>query len=148
MGKRTVRYQAAIIRNDCILLIKHHEYAKDRDYWIIPGGGIEDNETETECVIREVKEETGLNVTIKQLLIDEPGIPGGIYKRLKTYWCIPESGEAYPGIEPEFEPGQGYAITDVRWYDLKNEATWGEKINSDPFTYPLLKRIKTALGYL
>jgi 8-oxo-dGTP pyrophosphatase MutT (NUDIX family) len=80
---RTTRYQGAVIRNDRMLLIKHHEYATGHGYWVIPGGGREDGETEEECVIREVKEETHLNVRVEQLLLDEPGHPGGVYQRLK-----------------------------------------------------------------
>ncbi len=144
---RTTRYQGAIVRNDHILLINHHEYASGHDYWVIPGGGREDGETEEESVIREVREETHLNVTVKQLLLDEPGYPGGVYQRLKTYLCVPMAGEAYPGYEPEFEAAEGYAITEVGWFDLRDEATWGEKVVTDPFTYPLLQRIRAALGY-
>ena len=144
---RTTRYQGAIIRNDHVLLIKHREHATGHDYWVIPGGGREDGETEEECVIREVKEETHLDVTVKQLLLDEPGHPGDVYQRLKTYLCIPMAGEAYPGYEPEFEASEAYAITEVGWFDLRDEATWGEKVVTDPFTYPLLQRIRAALGY-
>jgi ADP-ribose pyrophosphatase YjhB (NUDIX family) len=144
---RTIRYQGAIVRNDHILLIKHREYASGEDYWIIPGGGREDSETEEECVEREVKEETHLNVTVERLLLDEPGHPDEAYPRLKTYLCIPMAGEARPGYEPESEAAEHYAITEVGWFDLRDETTWGAKVIADPFTYPLLQRIRTVLGY-
>lgn len=46
--------------------------------WIVPGGHIERGETMRECVVREVKEETGLDVTNVRFLgaddgIDPPG---------------------------------------------------------------------------
>jgi ADP-ribose pyrophosphatase YjhB (NUDIX family) len=34
----------------------------DNDLWSIPGGGMEIGETVTDCVIRETKEETGLDI--------------------------------------------------------------------------------------
>jgi hypothetical protein len=37
---RTIRYQAAIIRGEDILLIKHREHGNGRAYWLLPGGGI------------------------------------------------------------------------------------------------------------
>lgn len=144
---RIIRYQGAIIRHDHILLIKHSEYASGDDYWVIPGGGREDGETEEECVKREMREETHLNVAVKQLLLDEPGHPDEVYQRLKTYLCIPMAGQAYPGYEPESEAAEQYAITEVGWFDLRDETTWGAKVVTDPFTYPLLQRIQTVLGY-
>ena len=144
---RITRYQGAVIRDDHMLLIKHREYARGLDYWVIPGGGREDGETEQECVRREVKEETHLDVRVEQLLLDEPGHPDGVYQRFKTYLCIPMAGEAHPGHEPEFGAEEGYAIVDVRWVDLRHEATWSEKVVTDPYTYPQLQRIRAVLGY-
>ncbi len=144
---RIIRYQGAIIRNDHILLIKHSEYASGHDYWVIPGGGREDGETEEECVKREMKEETHLNVTVKRLLLDEPGRPDEAYPRFKTYLCIPMGGEPHPGHEPEPEAAERYAITEVGWFNLRDETTWGSKVTANPFTYPRLQRIRMTLGY-
>ena len=51
---RTTRYQAAIMRGEEILLIKHQEHKTGNAYWVLPGGGIEDGETEIQCIQREV----------------------------------------------------------------------------------------------
>lgn len=45
-----------------LLLLKR----RDIPVWVLPGGGIELNETPEEAAVREVKEETGLDVTIKR----------------------------------------------------------------------------------
>ncbi len=37
-----------------------HRRKEGREYWVFPGGGIEEGETPKEAVIREVKEETNL----------------------------------------------------------------------------------------
>lgn len=39
---------------------------RDVPVWVIPGGGIDDGETPEEAVVREVKEETGLDVSVKR----------------------------------------------------------------------------------
>ncbi len=44
----------------------------DRDFWNLPGGGVEHNETPWQAVVREVKEEVGLDVVVSKLL--------GVYK--------------------------------------------------------------------
>ena len=42
---RKTRYQAAILRGDQILMIRHREHADGRTYWVLPGGGIEAGES-------------------------------------------------------------------------------------------------------
>lgn len=49
-----------------ILLVRQHHDGKD--IWMVPGGGIEDDENAAEAAIREVKEETGLDIGIDGLL--------------------------------------------------------------------------------
>jgi 8-oxo-dGTP diphosphatase len=145
---RTIRYQGAILRDHHILLIKHRHHADGRAYWVIPGGGIEEGETEQQCVRREMREETHLEVRVERLLLDEPAPTRGVYVRHKTYLCAPLAGEARPGHEPEPEVEAMYAITDVGWFDLRDESAWDKLVLPDPITYPLLKRIRQALGYL
>ena len=43
-------------------------HRRDHDLWNLPGGGLEKNESPWEGVVREVKEETGLDVEVKKLI--------------------------------------------------------------------------------
>ncbi len=43
-------------------------HRRDMDMWNLPGGGVESGELPTEAVIREVKEETGLDVVVQRLV--------------------------------------------------------------------------------
>ena len=144
---RTTRYQAAIMRDDEILLIKHQEHKTEQVYWLLPGGGMGDGETETQCIQREVREETNLKVKIVGLLLDE--VPHHederTYQRFKTYLCYPITTQAFPGYEPEPDVAALYAITDVGWYNINDETTWDEVIINDQITAPLLRRIRKAL---
>ena len=54
----------AVIRHDHRLLL----VTDDGDYWYSPGGRMEPTETLPECVAREVHEETGLRVTVGDIL--------------------------------------------------------------------------------
>ena len=49
---------------DCVLL----SHRRDLDLWNLPGGGVESRELPTEAVVRETKEETGLDVVIERLV--------------------------------------------------------------------------------
>lgn len=49
-------------QNKEVLLIQNPKW-KDGTYWMAPGGGIEDGETEEDAARREVQEELGINIT-------------------------------------------------------------------------------------
>jgi len=142
-----IRYQGAIIRDHDILLLKQVEHASGRSYWQIPGGRIEPNETEEQCVQREMLEETGLHVQVHSLLLDEPSTPGAIYKRWKTYRCAILACEARPGSEPEAVYADAYSFIEVGWFDLRDMATWDGRLGAASFIVAWLQRIQEALGY-
>ena len=60
------RATAIIIRDGKLLLI--HRQKPGRDYYALPGGGVYLEESFEEACIREVKEETGLDVLALQLV--------------------------------------------------------------------------------
>jgi 8-oxo-dGTP diphosphatase len=144
---RIIRYQGAIIQDDQLLLIQHREHASGRTYWVLPGGGREVGESEEDCVRREMFEETGLKIAVERLLMEDADLPEGIYQRYKTYLCRVISGEAKPGYEPEEEAASWYAITQVRWFDLRDPVSWLGELEQDKFTLPLVQRIRVILGY-
>lgn len=144
---RGTRVQGAIIRHDHILLIQNRHHATGRTYWLLPGGGVDGDETEEECLIREMKEETNLDVRVERLIVDEPLQPDGLYNRQKTYLCRPIAGVAKPGYEPEPEAAAEYSINAVQWLDLQDDSGWDERIREDPFTFPQLERLRVLLGY-
>ncbi|QWC00637.1 NUDIX hydrolase [Mycoplasmatota bacterium] len=62
ISKNSYHSSRAIIKDeDQVLLL----YSKKLDYYMLPGGRIEKNESPEDCVVREVKEETGLDVIIE-----------------------------------------------------------------------------------
>jgi 8-oxo-dGTP diphosphatase len=147
MTARDIRYQGAIVADHHILLIRHREHSSGQSYWLFPGGGREDGETEEACICREMREETNLDVTVQRLLLDLQDMPGSVYQRHKTYLCAVLSGIAAPGYEPEEEAAAEYGIVEVGWFDLRSEAAWHELIKTDPITYPQMLRVQAALGY-
>jgi len=60
----THRLRAAgiIIKDNQVLLM--HRRREGREYWIIPGGGVEEGESREQTLKREIKEEVGMTVTI------------------------------------------------------------------------------------
>lgn len=68
--KKKAGVYAVIFNEDKEVLLIHRT---DHDVWEIPGGGLEKYETPWDAVIREVKEETGLDVKVVKLV--------GVYSR-------------------------------------------------------------------
>lgn len=67
-NKDTVLFRvsaSALIFEEGRILLAHR---RDIDWWNLPGGGMEAGETLEEAVIREVYEETGLQVEVEQLV--------------------------------------------------------------------------------
>ncbi|MDQ3099558.1 MAG: NUDIX domain-containing protein [bacterium] len=64
--QRAIRCEAVIIKDNKILLI----YCKKREleYYVLPGGSLEANETLEQCVLREIKEETTVIASVEKLL--------------------------------------------------------------------------------
>ncbi|HEY4672966.1 MAG TPA: NUDIX domain-containing protein [Nitrososphaerales archaeon] len=61
---------ALIIKKDKLLLVKSPKWKYQK--WTVPGGHIEVGESAEQAIVREAKEETGLDVIpIKLLLVQE-----------------------------------------------------------------------------
>ncbi len=68
MSTTAVRIRAAAImpHQDNILLM--HRLNRGQEYFVFPGGGVEENETIEHAVLREVLEETTINAEIEKLI--------------------------------------------------------------------------------
>lgn len=94
-----VRVAAVIMEAECILLIEHRR--RGRAYWTLPGGGLMEGETISECLRREVKEETGLDVELSHLLFVADVVPqndssdGHVVNLI--FHAIVSGGELMPG---------------------------------------------------
>ncbi len=92
-----VRASGICIRDNKILLIHriNLELEKEKqEYYVIPGGGVEDNETIEDAVIREMKEETSLDVTLGELFYELEDYDGqGKFLKYYAYICEYMSGE-------------------------------------------------------
>ena len=145
MPLRDTRHQAAIVRDHHILLIHARDQRED-SFWLLPGGGSEGDETGEECVCREVREETGLDVTVDRILREDVLPPNRIYHRVRTYLCSTSpDAVASPGVEPEeyFTA----TILETCWFDLRTFDAWPPRALADPSTMEWIEKIRVALGY-
>ena|SRR5688572_12392079 len=108
---------AAILKDDKILMVCHQ--TATRMYWTLPGGGTQGRESLEQTVLREVKEETGLEVEIIQLLFEED------YEYGKSYCyhakLIDETAEPTLAFLPEEELLLGTMLHSAAWQPIQDK---------------------------
>lgn len=89
-------------REGRILMVRQsHE---GRDIWMVPGGGMEEGENAIEAAVREVREETGLEVRIKRLLWHVEEVSKERGQRFVNYFLAEVTGgQLGLGHDPEFD---------------------------------------------
>ena len=113
--KKRVSCRGIIISEDKIAIM--HRIKKDREYYVYPGGRLENDESKETAAIREIYEELGIEVDIKKLVY--------IYENNNTmqyfYLCDWKEGKFGTGQGPEminpYEHKGEYIPT---LYDLKD----------------------------
>jgi len=116
MGRTGIRASAIIIRDGKILLIKRQKAA--HLYWVLPGGGVEDGESEEQAVIREVKEETNLDTVGVQLAFRQPNPP--LSDRPQPYFYCQVEGDDVRMIGEEVEDNSPFNSYELQWVDIKS----------------------------
>ena len=102
MARTGTRAVAVIIKDNKVALI--HRKKEGRDYWVFPGGGVENGETPEEAVVREVQEELSLVGKVEKLLFSVESYPGG--NKDPYFLCNVGSGEIeLGGSEKERQSG-------------------------------------------
>lgn len=59
---------SALVEKDGKFLLVKEILESGKEYWIIPGGGVEFGESMDEAVKRELKEETGLDIEVMKMI--------------------------------------------------------------------------------
>ena len=79
------------------------------DYHVFPGGGLEEGETLEEGVAREVKQQFGIDVKVKEKIYELDWKKEGTAKKEYFFLCEYISGEFGTGDGPEFNNDPKYA---------------------------------------
>ncbi|MFA6322294.1 MAG: NUDIX domain-containing protein [Candidatus Buchananbacteria bacterium] len=108
------RATGLVIKDEKILLIFRRK--NTREYWVFPGGGIEKNEDFQKAVVREVKEETSIEVKPERLLYVITLDDGTINE---FYLCQYRSGQVQLGqTANEGRDQSEQNFYEPRWVDL------------------------------
>lgn len=95
MRRKSAR--AIIFVDNQILLM--HRIKNNKDYYTFAGGGLDTDETYQECIVREVKEEFGINIKCEKLIYDYVSN----YTEQQFFLTKYISGEFGTGMGEEFD---------------------------------------------
>lgn len=113
---------AIIMQEEKILLVRYND-RHGRSFLVGPGGGVHgDDESITQTLMREVKEETGLEVSPQKLLFVED-LLSSRYRMVKIWFLCNIIGGQVEKTQGAIDEG----IVEVRWYrrdELTNEVVY------------------------
>ncbi len=144
---RRDRVQAIVIRDNKVLLVKHR--MREREFFCVPGGGIEDGETKEEAVLRELKEEACVDGEIvRKLSIQfKPRDMGEVHSYLIR---ISKDATPFPGIDPELGEDK-QTIIGIEWLgleeigDVDRAYLWAAGLNRIDYFHEALLEMENKL---
>jgi ADP-ribose pyrophosphatase YjhB (NUDIX family) len=130
-------------QEDAILLVRFRDGR--RSWWCLPGGGVEEGETDAEAAMREIREETGYaELELGQLIWIRRD--RGIFRGR----AFDQMERIYVAHVPRFDPrhaGEGlpeHEVSDMRWWSTAELAATSDDLA--PARLPTLLRELLELG--
>ena len=113
-------------KDNRILMVKQHH--EDKDIWMVPGDGIEEGESSMAAAVREMKEETGLDVEIDRLIWHTEEVSDRGQRFVNFFMGRIKGGELALGADPEFD-NDHQVLREVRFMSR-------EEIENIEYLYP------------
>ena len=135
-----VRVSAILRWKGRVLLCRHEKPGKE--YWLLPGGGVDGGETIIEALRRELREELGLEEFDAGPLVwtHERTFPWAqrlMHQVNDVYLVRVDAHEPQPTIDLEEE-----AVVSYRWWTLEEIESTDERVTPPDF----LERVRTILS--
>jgi ADP-ribose pyrophosphatase YjhB (NUDIX family) len=102
-----IRVAPIIVQDEQILLVRHEK--NGAAYWLLPGGGVDYGESVGDALIREVKEETNLDVELGELVLVNDSIPPDRHRHVvNLYFTANVTGGT-------LRMGTDWNLAEVKW---------------------------------
>lgn len=125
--KVRIRICGICFKENQILLAKHEPLGEKGYLWAPPGGGVEFGESFEDCLIREMQEETGLEIKVHKFLFANEYIKPPIHALEFFFETEIIGGQLKQGKDPELNENQQIIkqvafldMTEIKAMDRKN----------------------------
>jgi ADP-ribose pyrophosphatase YjhB (NUDIX family) len=126
-----VRVVVMLLRGAEILLMKHRRFGLS--YWVLPGGALKEGEPLTACARREMREETGLEVHLGNLVYVADVISPDHRKHDVNLFFLGEAVGGEFGVTPAKTLGEHLDVPE--WFALDDLPTFyppiGDRLRED-----------------
>ena len=103
----------ALISGGALLVARRRRPPELAGLWELPGGKVVAGESEQQALIRELREELGIEVTVGEQLGAEVAVGEGL--TLRAYFVARTGGSLHPHDHGELRWVQAAELTDLPW---------------------------------
>ncbi|MTI32716.1 NUDIX domain-containing protein [Xanthovirga aplysinae] len=118
-----VRVCGICFHNNEVLMVKHLKLTSKGYFWCPPGGGMEFGSSAEENLIREFREETGLDIEIKKFLFVHEYLGPPLHAVELFFEVEVVGGNLMRGEDPEFSSNEQIIseVSFLSWDEIKSE---------------------------
>jgi 8-oxo-dGTP diphosphatase len=106
-----IRVSVIVIEEGKILLVRHEKQGKT--YWVLPGGGVDYGETVEQAAVRELKEETNLDIALEKLVFVDDFIPEDRHRHVVDVYFTAKV------VGGKLELGADSIMREVRYFPIE-----------------------------
>ena len=109
---------AVLVQKDDTFLLAERNKENMRGKWIIPGGGVKFGETTEQAALREIKEETNLDVDIKRFIgfKEVINVPGNYHSVVFFYLATPKHDDVL--AEGDVSQAKYFTLEEIKELDI------------------------------
>jgi 8-oxo-dGTP diphosphatase len=115
-GKLRIRVCGILVDQNGVLMVRHRGLSAAGYFWAPPGGGMNFGQSAVDCLKQEFKEETGLNITVNDLLFVNEFRDAPLHA-IELFFKVEQVGGALKtGFDPELNADR-QIIEEVKYFN-------------------------------
>ena len=113
--RKTIRVAAAVIKENGRLFATARGYGEHKGWWEFPGGKIEEGETPKQALVREIREELAIEISVGELIKTVEYDYPGFHLSMDCFWAEVLSGQIELKEAEEARWLSNEELSDVKW---------------------------------